>query len=877
MPRFLVASCLVFVLISPCLATTYVVKPDGTGDFPTIAAAIQAAVTGDVIELTDGTFMGPGNCQLRYQGKAITIRSQSGDPATCRIDCAGTWGIRFDQGEGSGAILQGVGLMNAPATYRALEVADASPTITGCRFESCDGAVCCDSGADPVIQDCLFTACATAIYLDFDSEAEILGCWFTGITVSALTVTYGAGASLETCTFEGNTTTSTDLVTCSAGGGRLTSCTFARNSVPADKAIIFAVGEYMAPASVRLYNTIIAFTGDGGAARSSGSTTYWTLECCDVFANAGGDYVGPLGGFSGVDGNLSADPLFCGPHDYTLNLGSPCAPEANPVCGLVGAWPVQCDDVYEFACCTGAACQVLTLPGCNALGGTWLIGQPSCDPNPCAAACCLGGECQVLGADECAAAGGEWLQGQPTCNFNPCDSTYVVLADGSGEYATIREAMDAAFDGYTVLLEDGIFIGEYNREISFHGRAITLASKHGDPTTCVIDCGGAGVGLRLENSEPQAATVSGITVRHANPDAVYCSESNATFVNCVFSLSYRGARVDEFARGSFSQCTFTDNQQFGAYNYYHMGNGADFEDCVFANNGTSGVCGCDVANTFTRCVFLNNGDTGRQGGFYGSYWYHPTLTNCLFFGNVANQGGGLYLGYECTLHMANCTFYGNSAPEGSGIYLDYVSPSPDVARTIIAAGLGGAAVACPLISPTFGCSDIYGNEGGDWVGPIAGQLGLNGNISLDPLLCNPPGMDFHLQEESPCAPYSPQNPGCPLVGAYPVGCNLSAVGDAAQEAHGLSLACTNPNPLGPETRITYAIPAADGAVPVSLCVYDIAGRQVRLLVDGKHAGGPGEVVWDGTDDDGAQLPGGVYFCRLTSGARHMSQRIVLLR
>jgi len=37
-------------------AATYVVTPDGTGDFPTIQAAIDAAVTGDVIQLTDGVF-----------------------------------------------------------------------------------------------------------------------------------------------------------------------------------------------------------------------------------------------------------------------------------------------------------------------------------------------------------------------------------------------------------------------------------------------------------------------------------------------------------------------------------------------------------------------------------------------------------------------------------------------------------------------------------------------------------------------------------------------------------------------------------------------------------------------------------------------------
>ena len=39
--------------VSSSLAATYVVNPDGTGDLPTIQAAINAALGGDIIELTD--------------------------------------------------------------------------------------------------------------------------------------------------------------------------------------------------------------------------------------------------------------------------------------------------------------------------------------------------------------------------------------------------------------------------------------------------------------------------------------------------------------------------------------------------------------------------------------------------------------------------------------------------------------------------------------------------------------------------------------------------------------------------------------------------------------------------------------------------------
>ena len=48
------------------------------------------------------------------------------------------------------------------------------------------------------------------------------------------------------------------------------------------------------------------------------------------------------------------------------------------------------------------------------------------------------------------------------------------------------------------------------------------------------------------------------------------------------------------------------------------------------------------------------------------------------------------------------------------------------------------------------CSDGFGNAGGDWTGPIAGDLGINGNISGDPLFADSMEGDVHLRFDSPC-------------------------------------------------------------------------------------------------------------------------------
>ena len=64
------------------------------------------------------------------------------------------------------------------------------------------------------------------------------------------------------------------------------------------------------------------------------------------------------------------------------------------------------------------------------------------------------------------------------------------------------------------------------------------------------------------------------------------------------------------------------------------------------------------------------------------------------------------------------------------------------------------------------CCDLYGNAGGDWVNCVEDLYGVDGNISADPLFCDPGSGDFQLQQGSPCAPGS----DCDLIGAWPVGC-----------------------------------------------------------------------------------------------------------
>ena len=70
------------------------------------------------------------------------------------------------------------------------------------------------------------------------------------------------------------------------------------------------------------------------------------LQCCDLYENEGGDWVGCVEDQLGIDGNIAADPIFCGDLNpqspLTLHSASPCAVENSPCGELIGAYGVGC-------------------------------------------------------------------------------------------------------------------------------------------------------------------------------------------------------------------------------------------------------------------------------------------------------------------------------------------------------------------------------------------------------------------------------------------------------------------------------------------------------------------------------------------------------
>jgi len=84
-----------------------------------------------------------------------------------------------------------------------------------------------------------------------------------------------------------------------------------------------------------------------------------------------------------------------------------------------------------------------------------------------------------------------------------------------------------------------------------------------------------------------------------------------------------------------------------------------------------------------------------------------------------------------------------------------------------------------------------------------------------------------------------------------------------------------PNPFNPRTAIHYYLPTT---APVSLHIFDLAGRVLRVLRDGAtENAGEHRLTWDGRDDHGRNLPSGTYLYRLESGPFQQTRRMVMIR
>ncbi|MEZ4648276.1 MAG: right-handed parallel beta-helix repeat-containing protein [Candidatus Eisenbacteria bacterium] len=421
--RLAVGAAAVFGLLTtvdPSEATIRYVKPDGTGDVATIQIALDHANIGDTILLADGVFTGPGNRELMFQGRDVTLVSESGDPESCIIDVENRFETRcmnIVSGETAACRIEGITIRDGNGDWYdggrkggGILVIDSSPTIVNCRFESCSAS---ERGG--------------ALYFE-NSTSSLSGLYFTGNYApegTAIVARSGSAIDITQCVFYDER----------AGDGivfgencvvSIDHCTFAGSSAT-------AVVKAGALGTIDIQRSIIAMNDSGAGHCVSGGIIDPT--CTDIYGNAT-NWVGCLAGLDVVQDNLSLDPGFCWVAAANLRLepGSPCRPENSPCGEFLGAVEEECL-AGDGACChvTTGQCLVTSANICAAGGSSWEFQGyfTDCDPNPCPAvngSCCLpGGGCLVTNSAGCDQGAGEYGGNGTTCDPDPCDTSSVDL------------------------------------------------------------------------------------------------------------------------------------------------------------------------------------------------------------------------------------------------------------------------------------------------------------------------------------------------------------------------------------------------------------------------------------------------------------------
>ncbi len=83
-----------------------------------------------------------------------------------------------------------------------------------------------------------------------------------------------------------------------------------------------------------------------------------------------------------------------------------------------------------------------------------------------------------------------------------------------------------------------------------------------------------------------------------------------------------------------------------------------------------------------------------------------------------------------------------------------------------------------------------------------------------------------------------------------------------------------PNPFNPVTTISFDLPISSD---VSLKVYSISGRLVRILLNENKNQGTHTIKWDGKNDNGIFAGSGIYFYKLKAGKKVLTRKMILLK
>ncbi|MEZ5066615.1 MAG: right-handed parallel beta-helix repeat-containing protein [bacterium] len=282
-----------------------------------------------------------------------------------------------------------------------------------------------------------------------------------------------------------------------------------------------------------------------------------------------------------------------------------------------------------------------------------------------------------------------------------------------------------------------------------------------------------------------------------------------TIEDCVFEENACAIKADD-VNGFVRNCVFRRQDSTPAPPEYSTPTGLDafnarwtIEDCLFEENvgemliesvGIGGDRGevrrCRFINNETRRVLLlldhhpmeiedcwfegNLGPANVSGWCLSTGNARGNIRRNTFVGNSSDSPAAsliyLFNGDDGVVHFTDNTIYANPLVGGRGVSVGTTVPA-EFARNIIGGCGDGVGLYLTLFSeqPYGGCNVFWDNPGGNFQNYTPKPT----DLQADPLFCNPDANDFHVAEQSPCAPGG--IPSCGQIGAWPVGCGLVSI------------------------------------------------------------------------------------------------------
>jgi len=336
-----------------------------------------------------------------------------------------------------------------------------------------------------------------------------------------------------------------------------------------------------------------------------------------------------------------------------------------------------------------------------------------------------------------------------------------------GDQPTIQAGIDAALDGDTVLVADGTYTGDGNRDLNFKGKAIIVRSDNG-PNSCVIDCGGTESdphqGFNFNHGEGIDSMLEGFTIKNGFTSVggywssgIRCSGSSPVITNSNITgnRSLSGGGITCFNASPMiidnmiTENTATSLSGHGGGVYCYKSSPIIRNNTIASNTAYQGggiSCKQYSSPTIFDNIIAENKADHRGGGIRCEDRSSPIIKNNLIVNNHAgNRGGGIDCYYWSSPSIINTNIlYNNAATTGGGINC-HVHCEPSIMNSIIWFNTPNSITRTWDSSTTITYSNVHGGPGG------------NGNIRINPLFVTGPRGDYYLSQifagqaqNSPC-------------------------------------------------------------------------------------------------------------------------------